>query len=174
MRVGDDTLPRTVSFPIPDSPEEADLSQPLPLLMETIGAYMDEPTLSFFTCLAPFFTRITIPGGQVLWHQNDLADGLYLIEVGSLRATYYYGDERKQVQETMVAGTVAGDLSTLSDTKRNATVVAERDCVLWKMDREGLEKLERENAECGREFIQVVLKGAPFSFQSLSLLPSLS
>ena len=59
----------------------------------------------------------------------------------------------------MVAGTIAGDLSTLSGTCRNATTVAERDCVLWKMDLEGLEELEKDHPEVARRFTRIVLKG---------------
>lgn len=59
----------------------------------------------------------------------------------------------------MVAGTIAGDLSTLSDTSRNATAVVERDCRLWKMDQEALDRLEKEHPEVARGFIKIVLKG---------------
>lgn len=59
----------------------------------------------------------------------------------------------------MVAGTVAGDLSTLSETRRNATTVAERDCVLWKLDRKALGRLEKEEPETARRFVRIVLKG---------------
>jgi SulP family sulfate permease len=107
----------------------------------------------------PYFTQVPISAGQTLWRQGDHADGLYLIEVGSLRATYSFDDHRRLVQETMVAGTVAGDLSTLSDTQRNATVVAERDGVLWKLEMDALGKLGREKPEVARDFIHIVLKG---------------
>jgi SulP family sulfate permease len=59
----------------------------------------------------------------------------------------------------MVAGTIAGDLSTLSNTTRNATTVAERDCVLWKMDLEALERLEKEHPATASRFTRIVLKG---------------
>ena len=58
-----------------------------------------------------------------------------------------------------MALTIAGDLSTLSDTRRNATVVAERDSVLWKMDMEGLERLEKEKQDVAQRFVRNVLKG---------------
>ena len=130
---------------------------------------MDSPSRHFFSNLAPYFVRIMINTGQILWRQDDWADGLYLIEMGSLRATYSYDDHRKNVQETMVAGTIAGDLSTLSDTQRNATVVAERDCVLWKMDQAGLKKLEEEKAQVARMFIQIVLKGGQEPYATVCL-----
>lgn len=147
------------------------------MLLQTLGAYLapmaeteaeplslsiphlSDASFSFLSHLCPYFTRTFIPSDTVLWRQSDLADGLYLIETGSLRATYSYDNHTKEVQETMVAGTIAGDLSTLSGTTRNATAVAERDCVLWKLDLEGLEKLEREHPDVARRFTRIVLKG---------------
>jgi sulfate permease, SulP family len=45
--------------------------------------------------------------------------------------------------ETIVAGTVCGELPFLSETPRSARVSAERDCVAWKMDREGWNKIQK-------------------------------
>jgi SulP family sulfate permease len=71
----------------------------------------------------------------------------------------------------MVAGTIAGDLSTLSGTSRNATTVAERDCVLWKMDSIGLEDLEKDHPEVARWFTKIVLKGESLGLQHGTTLP---
>ncbi|OCF60397.1 vacuolar protein [Kwoniella mangroviensis CBS 10435] len=172
VKAGGDTLPRS-TFPSPPKPEPSslpDLStiQPLQILYQTFEPYLEYTSSSggegatkdsdFHHDLVPFFKREQILSGDTLWTQNDLADGLYLIESGCLRATYAYDDHTNLVQETMVAGTIAGDLSTLSEMKRNCTVVAERDCVLWKMDVDSLSKLENENTEVARKFIKIVLK----------------
>jgi sulfate permease, SulP family len=45
--------------------------------------------------------------------------------------------------ETIVAGTVCGELPFLSETKRSARVSAERDCIAWKLDREGWRQLQQ-------------------------------
>ena len=63
----------------------------------------------------------------------------------------------------MVAGTIAGDLSTLSETRRNATVVCERQCVVWKLDLESLGRMEKEEPEVAMKLVKVVLKGKPTS-----------
>ena len=130
----------------------------MPLLLQTIGSYTEQP-IEFFQALIPYFKQSVRLAGEVLWTQHDPADGLYLIESGSLRATYAYENYPKLIQETMVAGTIAGDLSTLSETSRNATVVVERDCVLWKLNKESLNRLEVDNPEVARKFIRIVLKG---------------
>jgi hypothetical protein len=68
---------------------------------------------------------------------------MYLIESGMLRASYLFLDQSHSICESMVAGTTAGELTFLSRTKRNATVVAERDSVLWKLDVEAHEQMGR-------------------------------
>ncbi|ORY32605.1 sulfate transporter family-domain-containing protein [Naematelia encephala] len=157
-RAGDSTLPYSYVPPDNESPSKPTFDQPLPLLMQTFGAYATPDDIDFFRKLVPYFKQVIVSANEVLWYQKDPADGLYLIESGSLRATYAYDDHRELVQETMVAGTIAGDLSTLSETERNATVVAERECVLWKLDKDGLAKLEKESADAAWRFIKIVLK----------------
>jgi SulP family sulfate permease len=136
-------------------------------LLQTFADYT-ELSHDFFFQIVPYFTSYPIASGETLWAQGDSPDGLFLIESGSLRATYAYADHTELVQETMVAGTVAGDLSMLSDTQRNATVVAERDAQLWKMDQAQLEQLEKDKPEVARAFVKIVLKGAvAFLFRKL-------
>ena len=156
----------TPARPQPEPIQEVDdESQPdsqlLTLLYQTLGSYLDDPatTQQLFLTLVPYFTQVYLPHGAVVWKQDDPADALYLIESGSLRATYAYENYPRLVQETMVAGTIAGDLSMLSDTNRNATVLVDRDCVLWKLDREGLEAMQREKGEEAGQFTRLVLKG---------------
>lgn len=82
----------------------------------------------------------------------------YLIESGMLRATYVFTDRQHSIVESMVAGTVAGEMSFLSRAKRNATVVAERDSVLWKMSVEAHEELgKREGWAFARKLEQCLL-----------------
>lgn len=144
------------------SPEEP-LIQPVPVLLQTFGAYpassVSSISTSFCKLLAPYFTKSSIMSSDTLWTQGDPADGMYIIETGCLRATYAYNDTTNLVQETMVAGTMAGDLSALSETTRNCTVVAERDSVLWKLSKEGLDKMVKEQPEVAQAFTKMVLKG---------------
>ena len=64
-----------------------------------------------------------------------------MLESGILRASYDL--EQGVLIETIVAGTVCGELPFLSETKRSARVIAERDCVTWKLDREGWRRIQQ-------------------------------
>ncbi|WWC89504.1 uncharacterized protein L201_004428 [Kwoniella dendrophila CBS 6074] len=187
VKAGGDTLPRS-AFPSPPKPEPSDLPdlsniQPLPILYQTFEPYLYEVLADsrnnndtdsskvnsdFLTGLIPYFKRESILSGDTLWTQNESADGLYLIESGCLRATYTFDEHTNLVQETMVAGTIAGDLSTLSETRRTCTVIAERDCVLWKMDKKSLQCLQEKNDDVARKFIKIVLKAVAEEQEVLS------
>lgn len=107
----------------------------------------------------PYFEPVTVSAGDIIWNQGDMADALYLIESGCLRATYAYEDRADPLQETMVAGTVAGEMTALSGTNRNATAVAERDAQLWRLSTESLERLQQEKPDVAKDFIKLILKG---------------
>lgn len=146
----------------PSGGSSLSLKQPLPILLQTFSDYFDEPTQNphdFFYQIVPYLSAVQTKAGQVIFERDETADALYLIESGCLRATYEYEDHCELIQETMVAGTVAGELTMLSASKRNATVVAERDSRLWKLDQAGLEQMERERPEVARRFVKIVLKG---------------
>lgn len=139
-------------------PQAVSLDQPFPTLLQTFSVYSDDKP-EFFAEVAPYFEPNPVETGDVLWRQDDAPDGLFLIESGSLRATYQYEDHTEFVHETMVAGTVAGELSALSGVPRNCTVVAERDSMLWKLSAASLERMEKEKPEAARKFVKMVLKG---------------
>ncbi len=136
--------------------------QPLPILLQTFSAYStDEQQHDFYFQLVPYFRSVFVKEGDLVWSQGDEPDGLFLIESGCLRATYQYEDHSEFINETMVAGTVAGEMTMLSGAKRNATVVAERDTQLWKLDDDGLAKLEKEKPAIARQFVRIAMKGEP-------------
>jgi len=60
----------------------------------------------------------------------------------------------------MVPGTLAGELSALSDLPRNATTVVERPAVLWKLSIDNLRRLQAEEPLLAAIFMQLVLKGS--------------
>ena len=110
--------------------------------------------------LAAYFVRTPVPEGLVLWRQNEASDGLYVVESGILRAVYRFSEHTPIVEESMVPGTLAGELSALSSLPRNATVVVERAAVLWKLSIVDLRRLEGDDPGLASAFTQVLLKGA--------------
>jgi SulP family sulfate permease len=113
----------------------------------------------FLARLIPYLKCMVILPGYVLFRQGDEPDGLYIVESGGLRATYSFADHVQTIEESMVGGTVAGELSGLSSMPRTATVIAERQSIVWKLSAEDLARLEEEQRDIGRVFLKLVLKG---------------
>jgi SulP family sulfate permease len=134
--------------------------QPLPLLMITFQAYADEAqhNQAFYQSLVPFFKEIRLSKGEVVWRRDEVPDGLYLIESGILKARYDFPQEDYEINEAMLAGTIAGELSFLSKRPRNTTAYAELDCKLWKLDAANLLKLKEQNATIFNDFLQLLLR----------------
>jgi sulfate permease, SulP family len=106
-----------------------------------------------------YLERISAPEGAVLFQTGDAPDALYLIQEGVLRASYRFNENTPPIEESMVPGTIAGELSALSGEPRNATVVVERQAILWKLSVENLSRLLPEHPDLGRAFTKLVLKG---------------
>jgi CRP-like cAMP-binding protein len=70
----------------------------------------------------------------------------------------------------MLSGSCAGELTFISRTPRNAKVTAEVDSSLFKLDVDGLAKMESELPALTKELMRILLRGSLFS--SLPLFPS--
>ncbi|KAL7411289.1 sulfate transporter family-domain-containing protein [Mrakia frigida] len=138
-------------------PETVELAAPLPILRRTFSSYTSQE-IDFWFELAPYFQSQHVYAGEAVWNQGDDADALYVIESGELQATYIYADHVQQVFEVMLAATVAGELSMMSRTKRNATVVAGQSSHLWKLDVDSWDRLESEKPAIAREFTRILLR----------------
>ncbi|QRW22937.1 sulfate anion transporter [Rhizoctonia solani] len=144
----------------PTAPREPTFS-----LLKTFSSHTNDAEL--MNNLAAYFTRVELQAGDVLWRQGDQPDGLYVIESGVLQANYDFAAHSAPVQESMTAGTLAGELSALSGSPRNATVVAERASVVWKLSTNDFERLEREQSDVAKAFVRLVLKAAKTDYDVL-------
>jgi sulfate permease, SulP family len=113
----------------------------------------------FFQTISKYLESETAAAGTVLWRQDEQPSGIYVIESGVLRALYAFAKPIRQFEESMVAGTLAGELSTLAEAPRNATVTVEHGpAALWKLSGANLRKLQTEEPEFARVFIQLVFE----------------
>lgn len=142
------------------TPTKIQLAEPVKLLLQSLGPYAQELREDFFYRLVPYLTKVTLQQGQVLWKRGDVADAVYVLESGILRATYEFPDASDRIiSESMLPGTIAGEMTFLAGSKRNATVVAERDCQAWKLSANSLAELEeKEGPKVARALRQVLLR----------------
>ena len=132
--------------------------EPIPTLMKTFSGYENDLSSALFVPMLPYFKQIELPEGRVLWWRGDPPDGLYVIAGGVMRATYTW-DNSDTVSESMVAGTLAGELTGLAGMPRNADVVAEQASVLWRLSNEDWALFKKEQPTLAHRFVELVLKG---------------
>jgi len=133
-------------------------TEPLNTLAKVFSSY-DNIDSDHFRPIENYLEQRILTEGSVLWNQNDLPDGLYIVESGILRASYKFADHTPSIEESMVSGTLAGEMSALSGLPRNATVIVERDAVVWRLSMENLARLELEQPKLARTFLGLILKG---------------
>lgn len=69
----------------------------------------------------------------------------------------------------MLSGSCAGELTFISRTPRNATVVAEVDSSLFKLDVASFDKMEKEVPTVAKELLRILLKGLSVTSDLLRL-----
>lgn len=80
--------------------------------------------------------RISIETGDVLMHEGDDADYVYLVQNGTFEVSKIQMNNEKKVLGTILAGELVGELYAIYNTKRTATVIASMDGSLWRIDAE--------------------------------------
>lgn len=137
------------------SPAWSAMRQPLPLLLQTFqGLSLQNEDFWFPACA--YFSRESYAAGTILYHEGDAPRAFYLLESGMLRAGY--DQPQGRYFELIVAGRPCGELPFFSDTRRTATVKAERDCVAWCLTGTQWKALQEHEPRIARELLTVSLK----------------
>ena len=84
---------------------------------------------------------VEVAGGQTLIEQGEPGDSLYLIVSGRLRAYVRRADNSQRMVREMARGEIIGEIAMYADEPRSATVVAIRDSVLVRLDKEPFRRL---------------------------------
>ncbi|KAL3427812.1 hypothetical protein PVAG01_01321 [Phlyctema vagabunda] len=161
-------LHRAATATLAEGPPEnryTNFKEPLRLILQTFHD-LTEMNEDFWFRAVPFFVRKEFPAGTILYHRGELATGFYLLEEGILRADYEL--PQGQYFESIVAGTTCGELPFFSETDRTATVIAERDCVAWQMDREKWDQLQKADGEVAQELLRISLKLTSERFSAIT------
>ncbi|KAJ3199431.1 hypothetical protein HDU67_002818, partial [Dinochytrium kinnereticum] len=106
--------------------------------------------------LASRFERMTAKAGAVLWTPGAEADAVYLVESGELAQLVLRGG-RMEVVETLLPGTMVGELEMVSGRDRSCRLVVEEDAILWRLGRDGFDAMCAENPSIAVGFLRVAL-----------------
>ncbi|RKF61325.1 Uncharacterized protein C24H6.11c [Erysiphe neolycopersici] len=128
---------------------------PLHIILQSFGALTSLKDELWFKAV-PYFQRKDFLTSTIVYQSGDQAEDFFLLEQGIMFAEYNL--PQGNFCEKIVAGTTFGELSFFSDTNQKATVIAERDCITWVLNRECWIKLQKSEPELAQELLRVVLK----------------
>lgn len=94
--------------------------------------------------------------GQALFHHRDAGDGLYAVSVGVLEASILSAQGKKMSLNMMKAGDVVGEISALDHQPRTATVIAQTDCLLFRIGGAAIHDLIATNPRFAQELVKVL------------------
>jgi NTE family protein len=109
-----------------------------PLTAATHSNAFDEPSL--YAC-GVGLKRMFIPGGQILFRENEAADSLYFVISGCLGVIVRDSTGPDVLIARVAAGETVGEMAFLDGGVRSATVEALRDTELLKLDKTSYEDL---------------------------------
>jgi SulP family sulfate permease len=89
--------------------------------------------------------RLTWQPGDLVVRQSEPADAMLFIESGRLTAWREVADSHRIRLSTIVPGTVVGGVGFYLHAVRQATVIADRDSSAFRITREALRRMQREN-----------------------------
>jgi SulP family sulfate permease len=99
-----------------------------------------------------YFERREVSSGTEILRQGERSEGLFFVERGSVSVWLELEGGRRIRLRTMRAGTVIGELGLYLGQPRNATVVADSDCVVQHLGRGSLDRLLDERPEVAARF----------------------
>jgi sulfate permease, SulP family len=112
----------------PLSPDGA--ADPLSGLPERLGAYLE---------------RQSIPEGTVLLRQAEPSEDLFVLESGRLKVEATTPEGTRMRLRSVSSGVVVGEIAMYLRSPRTADVVAETPCVVLRLSRGALERMEAED-----------------------------
>jgi SulP family sulfate permease len=104
--------------------------------------------------LLSYFERLEVKKEQVLIREGDQPDDLFLIESGQVTAKLELAGSADHRLRTMCAGAVIGELGMILNEPRTATVVADRDSVIYRLSTDALHQMEEKDADVAVWFHQ--------------------
>ncbi|MDX6766323.1 MAG: SulP family inorganic anion transporter [Candidatus Methylacidiphilales bacterium] len=108
--------------------------------------------------LKPYLDRIEVPAGTRLLRQGEPSDALFFLEQGRLTVKLESANQPDVRLRSMNPGAVVGELGLYLGEPRTASILADVDCVLFRMGRDTLDRLQVEQPALASAFHQCMLR----------------
>ena len=102
------------------------------------------------------FGGVRLQTGDILIHEGDTADAVFVVRHGRLRSSVRAGEQLRTIGE-IGKGEVVGEMALLTNEPRSATVEAIRDSELYQLSSESFARLLVEQPEVMRPFAAAVV-----------------
>ncbi|MEJ2176789.1 MAG: SpoIIE family protein phosphatase [Gammaproteobacteria bacterium] len=117
-----------------------------------LGLLLESTPESVVNKLAEIVEIVSIKTGETLFEKGDQGSAMYIISTGEVRA--HDGDLELSL---LGKGRVFGEMATLAANEvRSASITAEKDCTLLRLEREALFDLMSREPEIAKTFIHVL------------------
>jgi SulP family sulfate permease len=97
--------------------------------------------------LQSYLERLSISEGTVLIRQDDPPEDVFVLESGRLTVEMQTPEGRRIRRRTVLPGVVVGEIAMYSGVPRTADVVAETPCVVLRLRRSSIERMESEEPD---------------------------
>ncbi|MFN2453977.1 MAG: DUF1003 domain-containing protein [Pyrinomonadaceae bacterium] len=106
--------------------------------------------------LAAFVEQISLKAGELIFHQHDQGDALYIVEAGEVRIWVTDEDMQEVTLSELHGGDFCGELAVLDSGERSANATAITDCVLHKLRRDDFQTFLLEHPTIALEVIREI------------------
>ena len=103
-------------------------------------------------------TPVEVPRGQILFHEGDPGDRLYVIVEGKIKLGRASGDGRENLLAILGPGEMFGELSLFDPGPRNAAGTAVADTVLLGVGSDDLDEWLRGRPEVARHLLRALAR----------------
>lgn len=138
------------------------------LLSELLAGLFGELDEAAARLLRDHLRWVDVAGGQTLMAQGEPGDSMYISVSGRLRAYVEQDDGSQRMVREMSRGQVIGEMSLFTDDPRSATVVAIRDSVLVRLDKDAFDRLIHTSATVGVALTRQIIQRLKTEHQPLA------
>ena len=125
------------------SPEDLETSLPSMVDMDGLRDYLEPMQLE---------------AGELLVRQGEPAEDMFFIERGRMTVLLEMPDGTSKRLRTMMPHTLVGEVALYLGAPRSSTVVAEDRCILYRLSRTSLERIERAEPTLAAAFHRLVAR----------------
>lgn len=124
-----------------------------PSLAEQLAEIM--PDAEFLPEILPYFEKMEVAAGYRLIQQGDSSKDLYFVQEGQV-TTLLEQEHGEPVRLGTIGGGVVGEIGFYLGRRRTASVVADGPSTLYRLTRENLRRMERENPQAAANMHDLV------------------